>query len=211
MDANKFKKIKSYGKVSVVENYANQYAVTDCNGEIIVPYGKYGWIDGFDSGLARVRTPKDPGIANNVTSIIIDLFGDDTKVISGKEDIRNYYTKDKRENPDKYAKWGIINEKGEEVLPVIYDEVWSFYGKNRYSTKVVKDGIESDIYFHDLNPDYCYMARKADPDILKRKVVKGGSWKDISYFMQCGVRTYEYQYESRPYIGFRCVRSYIGE
>ena len=66
-------------------------------------------------------------------------------------------------------------------------------------------------YIHDLNPDYSYMARKADPDILKRKVVKGGSWKDISYFMQCGVRTYEYQYESRPYIGFRCVRAYVGE
>jgi gliding motility-associated lipoprotein GldK len=66
-------------------------------------------------------------------------------------------------------------------------------------------------HVHDLNPDYTYMARKADPDILKRKVVKGGSWKDISYFMQCGVRTYEYQYESRPYIGFRCVRAYIGD
>lgn len=64
---------------------------------------------------------------------------------------------------------------------------------------------------HDLNPDYSYMARKADPDILKRKVVKGGSWKDISYYMQCGVRTYEYQYESRSYIGFRCVRAYIGD
>ena len=64
---------------------------------------------------------------------------------------------------------------------------------------------------HDLNPDFSYMARKEDPDVLKRKVIKGGSWKDISYFMQCGVRTYEYQYESRPYIGFRCVRSYIGE
>ena len=66
-------------------------------------------------------------------------------------------------------------------------------------------------HIHDLNPDYNYMSRKADPPILKRKVVKGGSWKDISYFMQCGVRTYEYQYESRPYIGFRCVRSYIGD
>lgn len=64
---------------------------------------------------------------------------------------------------------------------------------------------------HDLNPDYSYMARKSDPDILKRKVVKGGSWKDISYFLQCGVRSYEYQYESRPYIGFRCVRAYIGD
>ena len=66
-------------------------------------------------------------------------------------------------------------------------------------------------YVHDLNPQFQYRARKEDPEVLKRKVVKGGSWKDISYYLQCGTRTYEYQYESRPYIGFRCVRSYIGE
>lgn len=63
----------------------------------------------------------------------------------------------------------------------------------------------------DMNPTYQYNAKSDDPDILKRKVVKGGSWKDIAYYLQCGVRTYEYQYESRPYIGFRCVRSFNGE
>lgn len=69
----------------------------------------------------------------------------------------------------------------------------------------------SNVSVHDMNPDFPYVARKDDPEILKRKVVKGGSWKDISYYLQCGVRTYEYQYESRSYIGFRCVRSYIGD
>ena len=69
----------------------------------------------------------------------------------------------------------------------------------------------ANVHVHDLNPQLQYMARKDDPDVLKRKVVRGGSWKDISYFLQCGTRTYEYQYESRPYIGFRCVRSYIGD
>ncbi len=64
---------------------------------------------------------------------------------------------------------------------------------------------------HDLNPEFPYIARKEDPNSLKRKVIKGGSWKDISYYMQCGVRTYEYQYEGRSYIGFRCVRSYMGQ
>ncbi len=63
----------------------------------------------------------------------------------------------------------------------------------------------------DLNPNHQYMARQSDANVLKRKVVKGGSWKDISYYLQCGTRTYEYQYESRPYIGFRCVRSHIGD
>lgn len=64
---------------------------------------------------------------------------------------------------------------------------------------------------HDMNPDYVYMAHKDDPAVLKRKVVKGGSWKDISYYLQCGVRTYEYQQECRSYIGFRCVRSCVAE
>lgn len=69
----------------------------------------------------------------------------------------------------------------------------------------------SNTHVHDMNPEYPYVARKDDPEILKRKVVKGGSWKDVSYYLQCGVRTYEYQNESRSYIGFRCVRSVIGE
>lgn len=50
-------------------------------------------------------------------------------------------------------KWGIIDITGKEVLPVIYDDIWCFYGKNRYSTKVVIDGIENEVYFNTLNPD----------------------------------------------------------
>ncbi|MDD3320893.1 MAG: SUMF1/EgtB/PvdO family nonheme iron enzyme [Paludibacter sp.] len=63
----------------------------------------------------------------------------------------------------------------------------------------------------DMNPTFQYNAKNSDSDVLKRKIIKGGSWKDIAYYLQCGVKTYEYQNESRPYIGFRCVRSYNGE
>lgn len=70
---------------------------------------------------------------------------------------------------------------------------------------------KSNLAVHDMNPEFPYIARKDDPDMLKRKVVKGGSWKDISYYLQCGVRSYEYQDESRSYIGFRCVRSAMNE
>ena len=66
-------------------------------------------------------------------------------------------------------------------------------------------------YTNDLNPNFQYNAKKDDPDILKRKVVKGGSWKDVSAYLRNGSRTYEYQYEDRCYIGFRCVRSHIGD
>lgn len=63
---------------------------------------------------------------------------------------------------------------------------------------------------HDLNPDYEYNAVADDPPALKRKVVRGGSWKDIAYYLQTGTRTYEYQDTAKSYIGFRCVRSYMG-
>ena len=65
-------------------------------------------------------------------------------------------------------------------------------------------------FVHDMNPNYEYYAKSSDPDVLRRKVVRGGSWKDVGIFLQCGVRTYEYQTENRSFIGFRCVRSYIG-
>jgi len=64
-------------------------------------------------------------------------------------------------------------------------------------------------FVHDMNPDYQYNAKSSDSEVNKRKVVKGGSWKDVGAFLQCGMRTYEYQSESRSYIGFRCVRSFI--
>lgn len=65
-------------------------------------------------------------------------------------------------------------------------------------------------FIHDLNPDYKYNALKSDKPALKRKVVRGGSWKDIAYYLQCGTRTYEYQDTAKCYIGFRCVRSFMG-
>jgi len=63
---------------------------------------------------------------------------------------------------------------------------------------------------HDFNPDYRYDAKEDDPITLKRKVIRGGSWKDISYYMHTGTRTYEYQDTTKSYIGFRCVMSFLG-
>jgi gliding motility-associated lipoprotein GldK len=62
----------------------------------------------------------------------------------------------------------------------------------------------------DLNPDYEYNAKDGDPISLKRKVVKGGSWKDIEYYLLVSTRDYEYQDTAKSYIGFRCVMPYLG-
>jgi formylglycine-generating enzyme required for sulfatase activity len=66
------------------------------------------------------------------------------------------------------------------------------------------------IFQHDLQPNYEYNATPQDPPVMKRKVIRGGSWKDIAYYLQTGSRDYEYQDSTKPFIGFRNVRSYIG-
>ena len=50
----------------------------------------------------------------------------------------------------------------------------------------------------DMNPDN----QNADEP---RKVVRGGSWKDIAYYLESGTRTYEDENARRSFIGFRCV------
>ncbi len=63
---------------------------------------------------------------------------------------------------------------------------------------------------NDLNPNYEYNALPDDPQVMKRKVVRGGSYKDIAYFTQVSTRSFEYQDTTKSFIGFRCVRSTFG-
>jgi gliding motility-associated lipoprotein GldK len=60
---------------------------------------------------------------------------------------------------------------------------------------------------NDLNPELQYNAKPDDPPVMKRKVIRGGSWKDMAYFIRTSTRTYEYQDTAKSYIGFRCVRT----
>lgn len=55
----------------------------------------------------------------------------------------------------------------------------------------------------DLNPTYF---DETEP----RKVVRGGSWKDIAYFLETGTRTFEYKDSASANIGFRCAMTYLG-
>jgi formylglycine-generating enzyme len=59
----------------------------------------------------------------------------------------------------------------------------------------------------DLNPEMEYNALPDDPPVMKRKVIRGGSWKDVPYFIRNSTRTFEYQDSAKSYIGFRCVRT----
>lgn len=65
-------------------------------------------------------------------------------------------------------------------------------------------------FSHDLNTDYRYNAMDWDPPSMKRKVIRGGSWKDIGYYLRNSTRTYEYQDTAKSYVGFRNVATHLG-
>jgi len=62
-------------------------------------------------------------------------------------------------------------------------------------------------FVNDLNPVLLYDADGNDSDALKRKVVRGGSWKDNGELLNSETRNYELQDEPHSYVGFRCVMS----
>ncbi|MEM6299798.1 MAG: SUMF1/EgtB/PvdO family nonheme iron enzyme, partial [Bacteroidota bacterium] len=55
----------------------------------------------------------------------------------------------------------------------------------------------------DLNPIYY---DENEP----RKLIRGGSWKDIAFYIETGTRNFEYQDSARSFIGFRCAVTYLG-
>lgn len=80
------------------------YFVTDLDGSMIVPPGRYSYMDKFWKGYSRVNT-------------------------------ENRTTGEKQ--------WGIIDSNGVEVVPIRYDCIWKFYGRNHGSTYMLADGTHA--------------------------------------------------------------------
>ena len=72
------------------------------------------------------------------------------------------------------------------------------------STIYTEAGVDA---MNDINPQLKYNAAQEDPYRLKKKSVRGGSWKDPESYIRSAWRSSEYQNQPRSYIGFRCVRS----
>ena len=70
--------------------------------------------------------------------------------------------------------------------------------------------VQSYALASDVAPGFQYNAFEDETPTMKRKVIRGGSWKDVAYFMQLGSRDYEYQDTAKSYIGFITVQSFIG-
>ena len=64
----------------------------------------------------------------------------------------------------------------------------------------------------DINSSVTYNVQPneaRDKPYMARKVVRGGSWRDVAYFLQVSTRDFEYQDTAKAYIGFRCVYTEI--
>ena len=110
-----------------------------------------------------------------------DYFGSDTKN-------DNIYTSKVQSYPENgYKLFDMAGNVAEWTSSVYYEGGNNFIG--------------------DFSPDLQYNAKEEDPISMKRKVVRGGSWKDIAYNIQVSTRNYEYQDTAKSYVGFRCVLS----
>ena len=110
-----------------------------------------------------------------------DYFGSDAKN-------DNIYTSKVQSFPENgYKLYDMAGNVAEWTSSVYYEGGYNFMG--------------------DFSPDLQYNAKEGDPNSMKRKVTRGGSWKDIAYNIQVSTRNYEYQDTAKSYIGFRCVLS----
>lgn len=126
----------SNGRV-IVGKRKEGWALFDKNYKVIIAPGTYNWIDKFWNGFARVMAL--PEISEEEIKEQLDIYYQDR----GKSKPTSYFTTLEECPLDirkKYAKFGLINEKGEEVIAPIYDSIWNFYEK-KYDTFILeKDG-----------------------------------------------------------------------
>jgi formylglycine-generating enzyme required for sulfatase activity len=120
--------------------------------------------------------------------------------IANFKPLRGNYTDDGSMYPSRVGFYGVPNEYG------LYD-----MAGNVAEWTITAFDPSAYVFSHDMNPYYNYNASPDDPAVMKRKVVRGGSWKDVAYYLQVSSRAFEYQDTTKSYIGFRCVRSYLGD
>ncbi|RYD56654.1 MAG: gliding motility-associated lipoprotein [Sphingobacteriales bacterium] len=87
--------------------------------------------------------------------------------------------------PNEFGLYNMVGNVAEWTLDAYNESAWAFV--------------------HDQNPVLIYHADSNEADVMKRKVIRGGSWKDNGMQLSPYTRNYEVQDVPHSYIGFRCV------
>lgn len=148
-------------RLFTVQNKRYEYGVITADGEEIVPFGKYQWIDGFDKGLARVKLGK---VTNGIKDSgnkwgLIDVDGNEVLPVE-YDDIWNFYArnrittkiiKDKKSIDFKLSafkiddKFDLCIQNKDDYRPH-YGEFEGSYAQDvmGYSDDVINDAFEGD-------------------------------------------------------------------
>ena len=94
--------------------------------------------------------------------------------ISGKTDISN-------PNKSTHDNWGIIDTKGNEVLPVIYSEIWNFFNKNRETTIVWKGDIVVLMFDGEFQYEYKERVYRYDLNLYTHELILKEDWSEGDY------------------------------
>jgi len=108
-----------------------KWNVIDCNGKLLLnKWSKYIIVPSRDSRMITINSKAIMNV-DNVDSFQYVKNTKDVKSVGG---FRYGFARIHRNGG-----WGLINEKGEEKLPAIYEEMYSFYDYPEPTTKVRKN------------------------------------------------------------------------
>ncbi len=149
------------------------WTLFDKNYRVIIAPGKYNWIDKFWNGFARVTAL--PDIPEEEIKEQLDIYYQER----GRGKPSSYFTT-LEECPlvirKKYAKFGLINEKGDEIIAPIYDSIWNFYEKNYDTFILEKDGQTYKAFF--CNPT------DITPCLLRTCLYNNDTDMDDNYYVE---------------------------
>ena len=108
------------------------HGLKDKEGNIVLPAIYDSFISFNDAGLAKVEKNKKFGFIDSDLNLVIPLVWDEARYACNfKPDVILVKKK---------GKWGILNAKGEVIIPVEYSEVSAYNGFLWVSNKIKCDG-----------------------------------------------------------------------
>lgn len=162
--------------ITVIQDKDYKWGAIDEDGKVIIPFGKYAWIDGFQNGLAKVIGHNDTMSPN-----IVAIFDGNLNEVSSS----------------RVAEQGIVNESGEVVLPLEYN-IWKFYGKDYPTIKFFKGNEEHNVTFRSLNPSLADEVDDDNEDFLDRYDSGVDDYDDTDYMRDTWDAMTDGQYGDMP-------------
>ena len=123
-------------ELDICQDYNGLYGVKNCKGDIVIPF-LYKEMYPFSCGLSMVRNQNyEYGYINQYNQQVIP-FGKyrwcDSQFVCGYARVLKYDVFEEKN------KWGIIDTKGNIIIPLEYDKIWALKEGFLYEIKAFKE------------------------------------------------------------------------